>query len=73
MSTIIEPTITRAAIGYMNYRGDCTAGIAEQIESGAPMGPNYLGEHMWPVDVVYNPDTDTTHVGFTLIPPPVQP
>lgn len=62
--------VTRAAIGYMNYSGDQRHAIEEQIASGVPMGPNYLGEHMWPVDVVYDAETDVSHVGFSLIPPP---
>jgi hypothetical protein len=56
----------------MNYPGDVTAAIAADIESGRAMGPNYLGEHMWPVDAVFDPEKNATHVGFSLIPPAVQ-
>lgn len=53
----------------MNYHGDVTASIAEWIESGVPMGPNYLGEYMWPVSATYDADADRTHVEFDLRPP----
>lgn len=62
----------RAAIGYMTYPGDVTAGIAADIESGRAMGPNYFGEHMWPVEAAHDPDMNVTRVGFSLIPPPVK-
>jgi hypothetical protein len=60
----------RTATGYMNYRGDVLAGITADIDSGRPMGPNHMGELMWPVSAVYDAETDRTRVGFSLVPPP---
>lgn len=54
----------------MNYRGDQTATIADQIAAGSPMGPNYLGEHVWPTGATYDADRDRTVVTFSLVPPP---
>lgn len=62
----------RAAIGYMNYEGDVTAAIKTDIESGRAVGPNYFGEHMWPVDCTFDDTVGVTRVGFSLIPPTVQ-
>ena len=62
-------TLVRLPIGNMNYPGDVRPGILKQIESGAPMGPNYLGEQMWPVEAEYDAEKNVTRVGFTLIPP----
>lgn len=63
--------MSRAAIGHANYPGDVTAGIAADIESGRPFGPNYMGELMWPVNASYDAVTDATRVGFSLMPPEV--
>ena len=59
----------RKPTGWANYRGDVTAGIQRAIDSERPMGPNYIGELMWPVEATYDAKTDSTHVGFSLIPP----
>lgn len=59
----------RRPIGHANYHRDVTAAIRRQIENGQPMGPNYMGELMWPVTSTYDPSTGVTRVGFTLIPP----
>lgn len=56
---------TRVAIGHMNYPGD-VRGILDE----GPKGPNYLGEHMYPVDAVYDAEANRTRVGFSLIAPP---
>ena len=60
---------TRQAIGWATYRGAAYAGICRDITEGRPMGPNYMGELMWPVEAVYEPDSDTTRVGFSLMAP----
>lgn len=60
---------TRAASGYMTYPNDCAEGIAARIESRVPMGPNYIGEPMWPVSAEYDAGSNTTRVGFSLIAP----
>lgn len=62
----------RAASGFMTYPNDCTASIAADfIELGRPMGPNYMGEAMWPVSAEYDAESNTTRVGFSLIAPAV--
>lgn len=53
----------------MHYRGDAVAGIEARIASGIPMGPNLLGERMWPTSATYDAETDRTTVEFTLEPP----
>lgn len=59
----------RVAAGRINYPGNVTAGIARDIATGIPYGPNYMGELMWPVDATYDPDTDRTRVGLTFLAP----
>jgi hypothetical protein len=54
----------RRPIGFANYPGDHTH-LAGRDE---PMGPNYMGELMWPVTAERDPKTDRTKVGFSLIP-----
>lgn len=61
--------MSRLASGFMTYPGNCVAGIEARIATSEPMGPNYLGEPMWPVDAVYDSKTDTTSVGFSLVAP----
>ena len=34
-----------------------------------PLGPNLLGEHLWPVEVTHGTD-GSSRVGFSLIAPP---
>lgn len=59
----------RKPTGWATYRRDVRVGIQRAIDSGQPMGPNYMGELMWPVEATYDPKTDSTRVGFTLVPP----
>lgn len=67
--TTITSDDSRVAVGHANYPGDVTAGIAADIASGFPHGPNYMGELMWPVDATYSPDQDKTRVGFSFLRP----
>jgi hypothetical protein len=60
-------TDTRKPTGHANYPGNVTAAIARDIESGRPFGPSYMGEQMWPVTATYDPETDRTRVGFSLV------
>lgn len=55
----------RLPIGHITYPNDHTH-LAGREE---PMGPNYMGEHMWPVTADYDPETNRTRVGFSLIQP----
>jgi hypothetical protein len=59
----------RTATGWANYPGDVLAGITADIDSGKPMGPNYMGESMWPVEANYDEATNVTRVGFSLLGP----
>jgi hypothetical protein len=55
----------RQPTGWATYPGDHRhlAGRAE------PMGPNYMGEPMWPVTADYDAETNRTRVGFSLVSP----
>ncbi len=53
----------RQPIGFANYPGKCS------VDFTRAMGPNYMGELMWPVTAEYDAETNTTRVGFSLIPP----
>jgi len=59
----------RRPIGHCNYGRDVTVAIGRLIDSGQPMGPNYMGELMWPVVAMYDPTLGSTRVGFTLVQP----
>lgn len=55
---------TRQPTGWATYNGD-TRGILTE----GPKGPNTLGEALWPVTADYDPKTDKTRVGFSLVAP----
>jgi hypothetical protein len=59
----------RQPAGWANYSGKAYPALCRDITAGLPMGPNYMGELMWPVQAIYDPETDTTRVGFSLVPP----
>jgi len=59
----------RHPTGYATYPNDHTH-LAGRVE---PMGPNAMGELMWPVTADYDPETNKTRVGFSLIPHPDYP
>lgn len=63
--------MSRAATGFMTYPNDVTRAIADAIASDQPqpMGPNYIGEWMWPVSAEYDAELNVTRVGFSLIAP----
>lgn len=50
----------RGAVAYLNYAKPVTG-----ISPFAPMGPNTLGEHVWPVEL----SEDGKRVGFSFIAP----
>lgn len=56
-------TTQRQPIGFANYPGQCS------VDFTRAMGPNYMGELMWPVSASYDPELNQTRVGFSLIPP----
>lgn len=55
----------RPAVRWANYRGNVTG----SIRFDQPMGPNTLGERMWPVEAVYDPESGKSRVGFSYIAP----
>lgn len=59
----------RQPTGWATYSGGAHEALIRDLDSGQPMGPNYMGELMWPVEVVYDPETDSTRVGFSLLAP----
>lgn len=63
----------RLPIGFLNYPGRVEARAASHGgDHTTPMGPNHMGEWMWPLPehTSYDPETDTTRIGFSLIPHP---
>lgn len=71
MSTTLPFITPRSPIGFANYPGDVVEAIALDAIDGRPFGPNYMGERMWPVTADYDPTTDKTRVGFSLMAPTV--
>jgi hypothetical protein len=57
----------RRAQTYLNYKGKIDL---RTIQLEGPKGPNTVREMQWPVSVEYDEESDTSRVGFTLIPPP---
>jgi hypothetical protein len=55
----------RLPTGWANYPGD----VRHILDDPEPKGPNYMGELMFPVTADYDPETDTTRVGFSLMAP----
>lgn len=53
--------------GHLNYRG--RLGVPYP---GIPMGPNTMGEWLWPVHWEYDPVTDRTRIGFAYTAPNVK-
>lgn len=60
-------TAGRRPVRWLNYPGDRTA-----IDHDTPLGPNLLGELLWPVEATYDV-TDRTRVGLSYIAPAVAP
>jgi hypothetical protein len=56
--------------GAAHYAGNHVKHFKKVIESGHPMGPNAMGEYMWPVEAEYLAEKQTTRVRFTLFPHP---
>jgi hypothetical protein len=53
----------REPVTWLNYNGRVS------INPGRPMGPNTLGEYLWPVTAQYDEATDRTCVGLSHIAP----
>lgn len=59
---------TREPIGHANNNGDVRNTFDFETFLGHK-GPNYMGEVMFPVTAEYDPETNKTKVGFSLLPP----
>ena len=53
----------RTAVRFASYRGRV------EIDPTCPMGPNTLGEALWPVEATYDAESDRTRVGFSFLAP----
>lgn len=57
-------TDTRQPTNWLTYPGRVSP------DPAIALGPNLLGEHLWPVSAEYDEKTDTTRVGLSFIAPP---
>lgn len=67
--TTADDIIRRPATTWANYPGDVTAAVAELIDNETPMGPNTIGEWLWPVSASFDPALKRTRVGFSYLMP----
>lgn len=58
--------MSRSAVRWLNYTGRV------EVDMGKPMGPNALGELLYPVTVEYDADSNATRVGFSFVAPPAE-
>lgn len=65
----VDDIIRRQATTWANYPGDVTAAVAELIDNETPMGPNTIGEWLWPVSASFDPALKRTRVGFSYLQP----
>jgi hypothetical protein len=60
----------RPPVAYLNYRNDVVGAIGAMIEAGdACFGPSTMGEALWPVEAVFDPETGRTRVGISYVAP----
>lgn len=57
----------RSPVKFANYRGHAAP------DPRQPVGPNLLGEVLWPVSVEYDAEADRSRVGYSFAPPKVKP
>ena len=57
---------TRKPTSFLNYKGD-VRGILR--DTNLRLGPNVLGEWLYPVTAEYDAETNRTRVGVSLIAP----
>lgn len=65
MTTTLIPGDDRKAVENLNYNGEL-----KDIDPRRPLGPNTLGEWLWPVETEYDPQTNRTRLGLSFIAPP---
>ena len=66
METLVIDANRPPAAGKLTYKGR-----VEVPHPGMPMGPNTLGEWLWPVLWEYDPEADRTRIGFSYIEPKI--
>lgn len=54
----------RKPVTFLNYNGD-----QRHILDGPPLGPNTMGELLYPVTAEYDAVTDRTRVGLSYVAP----
>lgn len=59
----------RAATTWVNYPGDVTGAVVDLLDRSVPMGPNTIGEWLWPVSAAFDAGLKRTRVGFSYIAP----
>lgn len=60
----MENTITRQPVAFLNYNGD-----QRHILNGPPLGPNTIGELLYPVTAEYDDTSNKTRIGLSYIAP----
>lgn len=68
-TTTADDVASRLVVTWANYPGDVTAAVVELIDRAVPMGPNTIGEWLWPVSASFDPARQRTRVGFSYLPP----
>jgi hypothetical protein len=53
----------RLTVAHLNYPGNL------RIDPDRALGPNQMGERLYPVEASYDPDADKTRVGLSYIAP----
>jgi len=56
----------REPVRWLNYHDDV------DVDFASPMGPNTMGERLWPVTSSYDPKTNVTRVGLSYVAPPAK-
>lgn len=56
----------RAPVVFLAYPGD----LRDTFHPLRPLGPNAIGERLWPIAAEYDADADQTRVGLSYITPP---
>jgi hypothetical protein len=59
--------VSREPVQWLNYSGRV------EIDPATPMGPNTIGEWLWPVVVEYDAETDRSRVGLSYVAPTAEP
>lgn len=63
LTTIAKTDDGRAPVAWGNYPGRVA------FTPLRPVGPNTLGEYLWPVEVQYDAETNRSRVGHSFVEP----